>query len=332
MRALKPQGEPMTADTIFDLASLTKVIATGTAVMQLAETGKLNLDDPVMKYWPEFGTNGKAQISVRQLLTHYSGLRPDLDLAPSWFGYSAALDRNIREKPIRAAGTAYIYSDINFEILGELVRRISGLPLDQYCAEKIFKPLGMKDTAFKPAPSQRQRIAPTEYRNGKMPRGEVHDPTAYRMGRVAGHAGLYSTAGDLAIFAQMLLNEGRAGNVQILSRRSVAQMTTRQSPPNQKKWRGLAWDIVSPSDAEPFPAGSYGHTGFTGTSLWVDSVSRTYVIILTNRVQPDGNGDVRALRTNVGRVAESAFQPVAADRSIGAGRNTVETGIETRRP
>jgi CubicO group peptidase (beta-lactamase class C family) len=317
MRALRPQEQPMTVDTIFDLASLTKVIATGTAVMQLAEKGKLRLDDPVAKYWPEFGANGKARISVRQLLTHYSGLRPDLDLNTNWFGYNAALSRILRERPIRPPGTAYVYSDINFEILGELVRRVSGMPLDKYCAEKIFKPLGMKDTGFRPQTAQRERIAPTEYRNGKMLRGEVHDPTAYRMGGVAGHAGLFSSGGDLAVFAQMLLDGGRAGDVEILSSRSVAQMTTPQSPPNQAKWRGLAWDIVSPSDVEAFPAGSYGHTGFTGTSLWIDPISRTYVIVLTNRVHPNGSGDVRALRTKIATVVESALRPVVADQSPG---------------
>jgi uncharacterized protein YbbC (DUF1343 family) len=148
------------------------------------------------------------------------------------------------------------------------------------------------------------------------------------MGGVAGHAGLFSSASDLAIFAQMLLNGGKGENVEILSSRTVAQMTTPQSPPNKEKWRGLAWDIVSPSDAEAFPIGSYGHTGFTGTSLWIDPVSRTYVIILTNRVHPNGNGDVRALRTNVATVAEGALQPVAADRSTGYRRSLVETGID----
>lgn len=327
MRALKPEGQPMTEDTIFDLASLTKVIATGTAVMQLVERGKLHLDDPVAKYWPEFGANGKARISVRQLLTHYSGLRPDLDLKPNWFGYNAALNRIIRERPIRPPGTAYVYSDINFEILGELVRRVSGLPLDKYCAEKIFKPLGMKDTGFRPQPSQRERIAPTEYRNGKMLRGEVHDPTAYRMGGVAGHAGLFSSARDLAIFAQMLLDGGRAGDVEILSSHSVAQMTTPQSPPNQAKWRGLAWDVVSPSDAEAFPAGSYGHTGFTGTSLWIDPISRSYVVILTNRVHPNGTGDVRALRMKIATVVGSALRPLMADQPS-SDSHKLETGVD----
>jgi uncharacterized protein YbbC (DUF1343 family) len=328
MRALKPQEQPMTADTIFDLASLTKVIATTTAVMQLVEQGKLHLDDPVAKYWPGFGASGKTRISIRHLLTHRSGLRPDLDLKVKWFGYTAALNAIIRERPIHPPGTTYVYSDINFEILGELVRRVSGMPLDRYCAEKIFKPLGMRDSGFRPSQVERERIAPTEYRNGKMLRGEVHDPTAYRMGGVAGHAGLFSSAADLAIFAQMLLDGGRVGATQILSPLTVEQMTTVQSPPNRAKWRGLGWDIVAPSDGEAFPSGAYGHTGFTGTSLRIDPVSRTYLIILTNRVHPNGAGDVRALRAKIATVVENAIQPpLLADQPL-SGPGKVETGID----
>ena len=211
-RALIPKKEPMTIDTIFDLASLTKVIATTTAVMQLVDDGKLNLEDPVVKYWPEFKKNGKEQITVRDLLTHYSGLRPALDSKPKWSGYDTTLRLIEEEKPVLPSGTNFIYSDINFIILGELISRISGEPLDDYCTEHIFKPLGMKDTGFKPSPVLRARIAPTQYQHGttgKMLWGEVHDPLAYRMGGVAGHAGLFSTADDLAIFAQMVLDGGQ---------------------------------------------------------------------------------------------------------------------------
>ncbi len=246
-RAIKPKKLSMTIDTIFDLASLTKVVATTTALMQLVEEGKLCLEDPVARYWPEFKANGKENITVRELLTHYSGLRPDLDLKPEWSGYDMAIRMIIAEKPVFPPGTNFVYSDINFIILGELVHRISGQPLDVYCAERIFKPLAMKDTGFKPSPTLRKRIAPTQYQNGKtgkLLQGEVHDPTAYKMGGVAGHAGLFSTAGDLSIFAQMLLSGGSYKGARILSPLIVEKMTTPQTPPN-KTIRGLGWDIES---------------------------------------------------------------------------------------
>ncbi|MBI3302844.1 MAG: DUF1343 domain-containing protein [Deltaproteobacteria bacterium] len=318
-RALKPEKLPMTEDTIFDLASLTKVIATSTAVMQLVEKGKLRLEDPIATYWPDFKAKGKERITVRELLTHYSGLRPDLDLKANWSGYDTALKLIVAEKPVLPPGTGFLYSDINFEILGELVQRISGLPPDIYCARHIFTPLGMKDTGFKPSPAQQARIAPTEYRHGKMQVGIVHDPTAYRMGGVAGHAGLFSTADDLAIFAQMLLDGGSANGVQLLSSLTVEKMSTPQSPPHKMRLRGLGWDIDAPFAAnrgELSPLGAYGHTGFTGTSLWIDPVSQTYVIVLTNRVHPDGKGDVRPLRTHIAKVVAASLGPLSADQIL----------------
>ncbi len=315
MSALKPKKRPMTIDTIFDVASLTKVIATSTAVMQLAEMGKLKLEDPVVKYWPEFKGSGKEEIAVRDLLTHYSGLRPALDLKPSWSGYEAALRMIEEEKPLSPPGANFIYSDINFIILGELVWRLSGDPLNAYCAEHIFKPLEMEDTAFKPFSDFQSRIAPTEYQNGprgKLLWGEVHDPIAYLMGGVAGHAGLFSTADDLAIFAQMVLDGGRRKNVQILSPLTVENMTTPQSPPNKLPLRGLGWNIDSSLASES----SYGHKGFTGTGIWIDPVSKTYVIILTNRVHPNGKGKVEPLRTKILSVVSDAIGPVSADRNL----------------
>ena len=163
-RSLAPKKVPMTEDTVFDLASLTKPIATAVAVMQLAEQGKLNIDDPVYQYWPSFKTNGKQDITVRQLLTHYSGLKPDLSMRPAWTGYRTAMAKIISEPPVFPPGSVYIYSDINFEALGELVNRVSGLPLDEYCEQNIFKPLGMKDTGFHPPRGLQDRIAPTGFR------------------------------------------------------------------------------------------------------------------------------------------------------------------------
>jgi uncharacterized protein YbbC (DUF1343 family)/CubicO group peptidase (beta-lactamase class C family) len=315
LSALKPKKVPMTIDTIFDVASLTKVVATSTAVMQLVEMGKLNLEDPVAKYWPEFKGSGKEEITVRDLLTHYSGLRPGLDLKPNWSGYVTALRMIEEEKPLFPPGANFIYSDINFIILGELVWRLSGEPLSAYCAEHIFKPLEMEDTSFKPSSDFRPRIAPTEYQNGttgKMLWGEVHDPIAYNMGGVAGHAGLFSTADDLAIFAQMVLDGGRRKNVQILSPPTVKKMTTPQSPPDKIPLRGLGWNIDSSLASES----SYGHKGFTGTGIWIDPVSNTYVIILTNRVHPNGKGKVEPLRAKILSFVNEAIGPVSVERHL----------------
>ncbi|MCL4458186.1 MAG: DUF1343 domain-containing protein [Nitrospirae bacterium] len=317
-RSIEPKRVPMTEDVIFDAASLTKVIATTTAVMQLAEKGKLDIDALAYKYWPSLKANGKKNITVRHLLTHYSGLKPDLKLKPKWSGCKTAIKMIIRERPQSQPGTRFIYSDINFEILGEIVRRVSGLELDAYCAKNIFKPLGMRDTTFKPSRAMRDRIAPTEYHEGRMLHGEVHDPTCYRMGGVAGHAGLFSTADDISIFAQMLLNGGSIDNARILRPETIEKMTVPQSPAN-KKLRGFGWDMDAPFASNRdglFPVGLYGHLGYTGTSLWIDPVSKIYVIVLTNRVHPNGKGDVKALRAQIKRVVSEAAGPIAIEQII----------------
>lgn len=308
-REVQPEREAMSADTIFDLASLTKVVATTTAVMQLVEVGRLQLDAPVARYWPGFAANGKASITVRELLTHYSGLRADLDMRHKWLGSKAARRLMQQQRPLYPSGTHYLYSDINFEVLGVLVERVSGQPLDAYCRRHIFKPLGMRDTGFRP--QQSARVAPTEW--GR--RGVVHDPTAYRMGGVAGHAGLFSTADDLARFAQMMLAGGQAGKVRILSRQSIGLMTVPQSPQGQLRLRGLGWDVAVPfaANAETLPpVGAYGHTGFTGTSLWIDPVAGVYAILLSNRVHPDGRGDVKPLRDHLAAMVGEARGKIAA--------------------
>jgi len=326
-RAIEPKKLPMGLDTIFDLGSLTKVIATTTALMQLMEKGKLRLEDRVAAHWPEFKANGKEEITVRQLLTHYSGLRSTLDLKPEWSSYATALKMIIAEKPAFPLGTRFMYSDINFIILGELVHRISGRSLDVYCNENIFKPLRMKDTGFKPSPALRSRIAPTRHQNRnkqKLLWGEVHDPIAYNMGGVAGHAGLFSTADDLSAFAQTLLGEGTLQGVRILSPLTVEKMTTPQTPPNKMALRGLGWDIDSPLSSnrgELFPVGSYGHTGFTGTSIWIDPVSKTYIIILTNRVLLAGKGDVIPLRSQIATFVASSLGPVSEERILSTRRS-----------
>src|ERR1700691_1914160 len=312
-RALEPRHEVMTLDTIFDLASLTKVIATTTAVMQLVEQGKVRLNDPVAKYLPEFAQNGKEDITLRQLLTHYSGLEPDLDLKTPWEGKETAYRMAFAEMPEDAPGSKFSYSDINFIVLGALVERVSGETLDEYTARHIFAPLKMAHTRFLPPTAWRagwvEKIAPTQYdENEHMLRGVVHDPIARRMGGVAGHAGLFSTADDLSKFAQALLNGGGG----ILSALSVEKMTQPEQPPSAPVLRGFGWDIDSPFSSnrgDLLPVGSYGHTGFTGTSMWIDPTTQTYIILLTNAVHPRGKSNAIALRSKVA-TAVAAVLPV----------------------
>ncbi|HUN83393.1 MAG TPA: serine hydrolase, partial [Terracidiphilus sp.] len=345
-RSLVPTRERMTVDTIFDLASLTKCLATTTAMMQLMQEGKVRLNDPVAAYLPEFAQNGKAEITVRELMTHFSGLAPDLDLKEPWHGRKAAYEMAMQQRPQFPPGTRFVYSDINFETLGFLVEKVSGMPLNEYASKYIFEPLGMQNTRFLPPASWIPRIAPTQYdENGKMLRGVVHDPTARRMGGVAGHAGLFSTADDMAIFAQELLSGSK-----ILSRLSIEKMTTPQQPASAASLRGLGWDIDSPFSTNRgvlLPVGSYGHTGFTGTSLWIDPVTDTYIIILTNRVHPNGGHSVVGLRSRIATAvvqalsltpSETAAMRVAritgyneslmAERRVIARNGDVKTGID----
>jgi uncharacterized protein YbbC (DUF1343 family)/CubicO group peptidase (beta-lactamase class C family) len=302
----------MTLDTIFDMASLTKVIATTTAVMQLMEQGKVRLNDPVAKYLPEFAQNGKEDITLRQLLTHYSGLAPDLDLKAPWEGKETAYRMAFAEAPEQPPGSEFTYSDINFIVLGALVERVSGETLDQYAVRHIFAPLKMTHTRFVPPATWRAKIAPTQYdENEHMLRGVVHDPTARRMGGVAGHAGLFSTGDDLAKFAQALLKGGGG----ILSSLTVEKMTRPEQPPAAPVLRGFGWDIDSPFSSnrgDLLPVGSFGHTGFTGTSVWIDPTTQTYIILLTNAVHPRGKGNAIALRSKVATAVAAAL-PLTAD-------------------
>jgi uncharacterized protein YbbC (DUF1343 family)/CubicO group peptidase (beta-lactamase class C family) len=302
-RALEPRREAMTLDTVFDLASLTKVIVTTPAVMQLVESGKVRLNDPVAKYLPEFAVNGKDDITVRQLLTHYSGLEPDLDLKTPWEGKQTAYAMAMAETPVDPPGSKFSYSDVNFIVLGALVERVSGESLDEYAARHIFAPLKMMRTRFVPPLAGRagwiEKIAPTQYdENERMLWGVVHDPTARRMGGVAGHAGVFSTGDDLAKFAQAMLDGGDG----ILSALSVEKMTQPEQPPAAPVLRGFGWDIDSPFSSnrgDLLPVGGYGHTGFTGTSMWIDPTTQTYIILLTNAVHPRGKGNAIALRSKV---------------------------------
>ena len=323
-RAIEPSPEPATIDTIYDMSSLTKVMATTPSIMLLVENGMLRLDDKVTRYLPEFSGGGKENITVRQLLTHYSGLPPDFDLSKEWFGYNEALGELWKMKADSEPGKEFVYSDLNFIALGEIVRVVSGKPLDVYAQENIFTPLKMKDTGFRPSANLIPRIAPTEtrrntlkYLGGKaslvsldqMLRGEVHDPSAWRMGGVAGHAGLFSSAQDLAIFAQVLLNLGTYPGGRFLSTASIQAMTRPQSPKNSDQVRGYGWDldsIYSSPRGDLFSEG-YGHTGFTGTSLWIHPPSDLFVGILSNRVHPNGGKNINKLRGTIANVVASAI-------------------------
>jgi uncharacterized protein YbbC (DUF1343 family)/CubicO group peptidase (beta-lactamase class C family) len=351
-RAVVPAVEPMTFDTIFDLASLTKVVATTPAIMLLLEQGRIGLDDAVAQYIPEFGKYGKQRISIRHMLTHVSGLRGDLDMALEFQGTPEAVRLASEEVPLAPPGQRFIYSDINYFLLGEIVARVSGEPLDRFTKTRIFDPLDMKDTMFLPPADRHDRVAPTEAcrplgwpcggPGATMLRGVVHDPTARRMGGVAGHAGLFSTAADLARFCRMLLGNGTLGRERILSPLSVALMTRGATPPELAQLRGLGWDIDSRFAAnrgDLFPVGSFGHTGWTGTSLWMDPVTRAFVVFLSNRVHPDGTGDVAALRGRVATVAAAAVSDAAppayvslAGRDFGARRAPVSSAPRPPEP
>jgi uncharacterized protein YbbC (DUF1343 family)/CubicO group peptidase (beta-lactamase class C family) len=307
-RTLVPAVDATTEDTIYDAASLTKVIATTTAAMQLIERGKLDLNASIAQYLPAFAQHGKDVVSVRHIMTHMSGLRAGIPSTPAWTGYDAAIDRACAEELRSVPGSAFVYSDINYIVLGELIRRVSGRPLNEYVQAEVFTPLKMRDTFYLPPSEKLARVAPTELVEGKMIQGVVHDPTARKMGGVAGHAGLFTTTADLARFCRMLLGGGELEGVRILSAAGVAEMTRPQNEGSDR--RGLGWDIDSRFSAPRgrwFPAGkSYGHTGWTGTSLWVDPAAKTFLIFFSNRVHPDGKGDATPLRRELGTLAAEA--------------------------
>ena len=366
-RAVQPSVEAMTPDTVFDVASLTKVVATTTAVMALVEDGRITLTDRVGTYIPGFDRYGKGRITVRHLLTHVSGLRPDLDLAVPFDGGAAeAIRLACEEVPVAAPGERFIYSDIGFFLLGHIVEVVSKQTLDAFLKARVFGPLGMADTTFLPPASLRPRIAPTvvcapmawpcvttptrgaeaappQQADPQMLRGVVHDPTARRMGGAAGHAGLFSTGDDLATFARMILAGGSWKGARVLSPLTVAKMMRPATPGTIQPVRGLGWDIdtsYSANRGELLPVGSLGHTGFTGTSIWIDPLTRTFVIVLSNRVHPAGKGDATPLRARVATIVASAIPDTlvppqvtltGADFGAGAvpGRAPLPTPVQT---
>jgi CubicO group peptidase (beta-lactamase class C family) len=316
-RVVKPEKVAMTVDAVFDMASLTKPVATATSIMLLIEQGKLNPADPVAKHWPAFAVNGKDVVTVEHLLLHTSGLIADNPIADYLDGRKKAIERIAGLKLLDPPGTRFRYSDVNFIVLGELVERLGGMPLDEFAKKHVFVPLGMGDTGFNPVESLKKRIAPTGLRDGKTILGEVHDPRAFRLGGVAGHAGLFSTADDMARYCRMLLRGGELDGKRILAEKTVKCFSESHTVPilskenvESKGARTFGWDVDTTYSAprgELFKKGEgYGHTGFTGTSVWVDPGSKTAVIVLTNRVHPDDRGNVTQLRREIGTIVARA--------------------------
>jgi CubicO group peptidase (beta-lactamase class C family) len=319
----EPDAAAVGTATLFDAASLTKVLATAPSVLKLAEEGRIDLDAKLTAYFPECAGGGKDAITIRHLLTHSSGLPSGLPAKPAWHGDAAAHALACAQAVTHPPGTFFRYSDINYILLGQLVQKLAGMPLDEFARTRIFEPLMMRDTGYLPlrrlgqgavasiAPTQKGRegdAAPHgDLAPGQLLQGVVHDPTARRMDGVAGSAGVFTTAADVARYARMLLQGGELDGVRILRADSVRLMTTAQSPAGIESLRGLGMDIASPYAVRPrgtlFPVGSYGHTGFTGCVLWIDPGSRTFYVLLSNRVYPDDKSNVLALYTRLGTLA-----------------------------
>ncbi len=306
-RQILPEPMPMQTDTLFDLASLTKPIATATAIMHLIEQGKLQLHDPVSNYLPEFAQNGKDAITVFHLLTHQSGLIADNALKDYQSGIENAFAK-IDELTLKAPpGEAFIYSDVGFIVLGRLVEKVSGLTLHEYTQQHLFTPLQMTSTGYLPAADLRSTAALTQQRDGEWMQGDVHDPRAFLLGKVAGHAGLFSTAEDLARYAQMFLNDGEFDGVRIL-KPDTAQLM-RGPVKVSSGLRTLGWDMktgYSSNRSDLYSASAFGHGGFTGTGLWIDPEQELFVIFLSNRVHPNGKGAVNTLIGKIGTLAVEA--------------------------
>jgi CubicO group peptidase (beta-lactamase class C family) len=318
-RAVQPAKVPMTLDTVFDMASLTKPIATGTSVMRLVEDGKLKFSDTVAKHWPAFAANGKEMVTIEHLLLHTSGLTADNAAADYHDGRAKAMERIAALKLEAPAGTRFRYSDVGFIVLGDLVEKLGGAPVDAFAKKHVFDPLKMTDTTFNPPADLTKRVAPTGKRKGEIILGHVHDPRAFSLDGVAGHAGLFSTADDVARYSRMLLRGGELDGVRVLSADTVKLFTAAHVVPagmkdgkldEKKLARSLGWDVDTSFSAprgDGFKKGEgYGHTGFTGTSVWIDPASKTAVIILANRVHPDDKGNMTPLRKEVATIVAGA--------------------------
>lgn len=319
-RTVIPNPVPATIDTIFDIASLTKPLGTTVAIMSLVERGAVKLDAPLGRYLREFRGRTFDQVTIERILTHTAGF-PALPATGTLNGGFPAAAKALAHRPLDyPPGSGFQYSDTGFILLGEVVRRVSGEPLDRYLDRVLFRSLGLRDTAFHPTAAMRARVAPTEFYNGVLLQGQVHDPRARMLGGVAGHAGMFSTTADLARICRMLLNGGELDGRRILRESSVHLMWARS--PDADGGRALGWDISSSFSrvlGPFFPPESVGHTGFTGTALWVDPTTRTYMILLTNRVHPNGGGAarIRELRIRVAAAVGAAlFLPPSVPAAV----------------
>ena len=338
LKALEPAPEPLDAATVYDCASLTKVVVTAAVFARLMQDGAVQPGTTVRALLPTFNSDrGGSPITVGQLLTHTSGLPAGLPLQPAWTGLEPAWALAATRTPTHPPGTFFRYSDVNFILLGQIAQRLTGQGLDALAHTWFFQPLGMRDSGFRPLADPQtwarvplERIAPTEWEGEigatsppgtPMLRGQVHDPTARRMGGVAGHAGLFSTAADLARFARMVLQGGELEGVRVLSPEAVARMTAVATPAGLPEQRSLGWDIDSPysrARGQRYPRGSFGHTGFTGCALWIDPFSRTFHVLLSNRVHPRTRESIVALYEQVGTLAAGAVAGFDFDRVSGS--------------
>ena len=310
-KRVEPEQDAMTVETVFDLASLTKPLATATSIFKLAEMQKLSIDDPVAKYIPEFAVEGKGEITLRDLLVHRSGLIPDNPLSDYLDGPLKARERLFALKPTAPNRSSFKYSDVNFLVLGEVVARVSGESLSDFSRKHIYEPLGMKETGYLPYESLRRRAAPATLRDGAWIQGEVHDPRAYRLEGVAGHAGLFGTARDLAVYATDALAGLQADKSRLLKQTSwraiiephaIAAVDQEGKP--IRDVRSPGWDVqsrYSSNRGKRLSASSFGHGGFTGTSLWIDPDQSLFVIFLSNRLHPSGKGLVNPL---IGKITD----------------------------
>lgn len=326
-RQLAPSAVPMTEDTLFDMASITKPVVTATCVMLLVEWGRIGLEDPVADHLPEFASQGKNAVTIKQLLLHTGGLIPDNPLSDYDGGAGPATEKLLGIDLNYPPGSKFRYSDVGFMVLGELVERVTGKDIHAFSREAIFAPLGMSDSGFLPASTLCARAAATEQRDGRWMTGEVHDPRAHALGGVAGHAGLFSTASDLAVYAQMMINGGQYGGARVLAPETVATMTAAYTVTGGE--RGLGWDkrsAFSSNRGATMTASAFGHGGFTGTVLWIDPQLELFVIFLSSRLHPDGSGSVNRLAGQIATIAADA-----AISTVGSGSPTHDPNVSVRR-
>jgi len=294
-RLIEQTSEPMTIDTLFDLASITKPVATATSLMHLVQQKKIDVNRPVSQYLPEFKGNGKESILISELLLHTGGLIPDNSLRDYQQGPNLAWTRICELGMSAKRGERFMYSDVGFIVLGKLVERVSGETLDDFSRNKIFKPLAMTETGFLPNQELRLKSAATEKRDNRWMRGEVHDPRAYLLGGIAGHAGLFSTAKDLAKFGQSMLHRGKR-HPQVMNEETFQLMIQPREVPRGTRTYG--WDHQSPYSSNrgsTLSEEAFGHGGFTGTVLWIDPAKGIVFVFLSSRLHPDGKGSVNSL-------------------------------------